>query len=575
MKKIKVSYLVLAFVMGLTFLLAGCNQTGPATKSAIVKTTQYENGYKYDPPITLTTIRFYGPQVKFQQGDTISSNVWTKAYYDYLGIDLQSVLVVTDYKDFDMKITTSMTSDTLPDLIPVYTTLFFRMADNNKLADLKESYDKYLDPNLKILMEKEYGGIAYKTAFRKGILAALSAPPGRGGSMLWIRQDWLDKYNLPWPKNLTETLSIAKTFAAKNPGAPDSPQGFAFPLTAVMGDIAPLANAMGAYYGIWQDDGKGGISYSSLDPKWKPVLKLLADMVMNYQLDPTFNTINGSTLETCMFNQQFGVVFGSSTSPDGNLYKTIERNPKAVWKQDVIMKEDGTPSLCQNGTRVGGFTCMNKRSQYPEAVMFLANVYNDLTQGVGIEFRKYHDFYSESDKVNIDTFWYPVIGMSYPPVKNGRVIADAVKRGDTSKLSGEQLGILDKFKQWETKQDPYGWRLWAIQKAGGSAETIDLIVDNNWIYLDRGWGPEVQAWVESGPTLTDKNNTFFLSILRGDLSVEDGFNQWVSYFNKTGGGEATTQMNDWWSTIGKKDFKAISTKYVLPATPSPDQSPTP
>ncbi|MEI6603219.1 MAG: hypothetical protein WCL54_06995 [Clostridia bacterium] len=567
MKIRKLLLLALAFMVGLTLVLTGCDQTANDKKAYslkdqssvtprpfdknVVPTSKYENGYKYDPPVTVSVVRYYGPQVKFQPGENIDNNVWTKAYEEYCGIKLKSLWTVTDSTKFDLKITTSIATNTLPDIIPVYTTLFFRVADSGRFMNLKPYYDKYLDPTLKTSMEVANAGIAYKTCFRNNILAALAAPTGKGGNMQWIRQDWLDKYNRPWPKNINESIDLMKFFCKKNPGAPASPQTFAFPLPVTI--ATGFENAFGAYAKMWLDDGNGGLVRSDISPKWKPVLQILSDMYADQYIDNDFALNAQSVIDTQMTNQQFGFMFGAKTAPDGTLYNTIGYNPKAVWKSGLITDETGAPAKIGIGTRIGGFTGINVNSQYPESVILLANVYDDLMNGIGIEFRKYHDF-KGTDGANYDSFFYPFIGWYYPPIDFPKVIATAQKTKDFSKLTGEQLGILDKFKIWTENKDPYGWRLWAILTPGGSAETEQKIIDNNYLYPDRGWGPETQAWIDKGPDLYRKNDEAFALMVRGDKTIDEGFQEWVDYFTNNGGTEATTEINAWWKTEGQAVF---------------------
>ena len=46
----------------------------------------------------------------------------------------------------------------------------------------------------------------------------------------------------------------------------------------------------------------------------------------------------------------------------------------------------------------------------------------------------------------------------------------------------------------------------------------------------------------------------FVKIIRGDMTVDDGFNQWVTYFNNNGGAKATEEINAWWISTGKAVF---------------------
>jgi len=551
MKIRKYLLLALAFMMGLTFILSGCDQAVKKGPGTVVKTSKYLNGYKYDPPVTVTVVRYAGPQIKFQPGESLDKNVWTQAYEDYCGIKLKTLWSVTDSANFDLKITTSIATNNLPDIIPVYTTLFFRVADKGRFMDLKPYYDKYLDPTLKTSMEVDSGGIAYKTCFRNNILAALASPNGKGGNMQWIRQDWLDRYNKPWPANINESLDLMKFFCKKSPAGKTT---YAFPLLSNI--TTGFENAFGAYKDMWIDDGNGGLMHSNTSPKWKPVLQILQDLVADQYIDGQFALNAQSVVDTQMANEQFGFYFGAKTAPDGTLFNTMETNKKAIWKSGLITDETGAPAKVGMGTRITGFTGINVKSIYPESLILITNVYDDLMNGIGADFRKYHDF-KGTDGIYYDSFFYPFTGWYYPPIDFPKVIGTARQTGDFTKLTGEQIGILDKFKQWEEEKLAYGWRLWAILSPGGSAETEQKMIDNNYLYPDRAWGPETPTWIEKGPNLYRQNAQDLVLIVRGDMTVDEGFQGWLDYFNKSGGKECTTEINAWW----KKDGQAVFSKF--------------
>ena len=550
--------------MGLTLILSGCGETTKKVRDPnvkVVKSDTFKDAYKFVPPVTVTTFRFYGPQVKFQKGEDIDNNVWTRAYEKYCGIKLKSDFSVQDFTQFDLKVTTSIATNSLPDIIPIYTTLFFRVADAGLAMDLTKVYNDYLEPDLKTMMEKANSGITYKTCKRNGILAAVASSSRPGPSMMWIRQDWLDKLGQKWPKTIYEAIDIMKLFHQKNAGAPAAPETFAFPITSRIS--TGFENAFGAYKDIWIDDGNGGIMRGDVSPKWKPVLQKLSDMYNDNQLDTSFSLSNQSLIDSQMTAQQFGFDFDKGSAPDGALYNSINTNKNAVWKSGFIPDVNGKPAKMAVDTRVGGFTCVNRDSLYPEAVMLLANIYGDLITGIGIEYRQYHDFLAP-DGVNYDSFFYPLIAMIYPPIDNTKVIAAAIKSGKNEKypnLTGEQLGLFDKFKNWTEKKETYGWRLWACVYPGGSAYTQNWIIDNNYLYPDRGWGPETPTWIKKGPDLFNKSNIDFTQIVRGDKTVDEGFAAWVKYFNDNGGQVATQEMNVWWKAEGEASFKLFKNGY--------------
>ena len=71
---------------------------------------------KYDPPITITTIRSIDNTRTYMPGETWENNLWTQAYEEQLGIKL-SYLWTAPSNEFDAKMNIAIASDDIPDML--------------------------------------------------------------------------------------------------------------------------------------------------------------------------------------------------------------------------------------------------------------------------------------------------------------------------------------------------------------------------------------------------------------------------------------------------------------------------
>ena len=181
--------------------------------------------------------------------------------------------------------------------------------------------------------------------------------------------------------------------------------------------------------------------------------------------------------------------------------------------------------------------------------MFLANIYGDLANGIGVNYKKYYNEVG-SDKVSYDTFFYPLVNMSIPVEDNSSKISTAMKTSNFSKLSGTQLVLAGRMKEWIEKKSIQGWRIYAALKYKGSANTRNESIINNLTVPENGWGPETPTWISKGPELYMYTQNTFNQIIRGDISVDKGVATLKQYFNANGGAEATTEINAWWKAEG-------------------------
>lgn len=172
---------------------------------------------KYEPAIELSAMKnLYGDE-RYLPGDDLNNNVWTRAYEQELGIKINYKWAVAG-EGFQQKVTMAVASDDLPDIMTLPAKDYFTLAKAGKLADLTPYFDKYASDTLKSTLNAD-GGKQMKTAYVDGKLYGI---PQTGGfdataDMIWIRQDWLEKLNLPVPKTLDDVVKIAKAFRNDDP----------------------------------------------------------------------------------------------------------------------------------------------------------------------------------------------------------------------------------------------------------------------------------------------------------------------------------------------------------------------
>lgn len=64
---------------------------------------------RFDPPIEVTAVRSVATTMKFENGDTIDNNAWTKLYEKELGIKLKYLWAV-DPSQYEQKLNVMMTT---------------------------------------------------------------------------------------------------------------------------------------------------------------------------------------------------------------------------------------------------------------------------------------------------------------------------------------------------------------------------------------------------------------------------------------------------------------------------------
>ncbi|WP_127496061.1 extracellular solute-binding protein [Paenibacillus glycanilyticus] len=151
-------------------------------------------------------------------GSTITNNYLTKLVQDKFGtpnnINVQFVPIPRSEEVQKLNVLMASGSD-VPDIVFTYDSgTFYRYAQQGGLTDLGELLDQY-GPNLKKFLGDET--LAYgQYQGKQFALPAKRSHLGKYSS--FIRQDWLDKLNLPVPTTTDELYNTLKAFKEKDPG---------------------------------------------------------------------------------------------------------------------------------------------------------------------------------------------------------------------------------------------------------------------------------------------------------------------------------------------------------------------
>jgi putative aldouronate transport system substrate-binding protein len=216
-------------------LLAGCTNSKDQASGGLVRSAA-SIGSKANEPVTLRVGMF--DRGNSPAGVTVTNNYWTnwaqKNFGDPNNIKLEFVPILRS--DATGKLNVMMSSGDAPDISFASTSnlLPYGYAKAGGLLDLTKLIDQY-GSNL-----KKYLGPALDYGKVDGVQYSI---PGRrvitGKYENIIRQDWLEKLNMPMPKTTEEVYQTLKAFKVKDPGQTGGkviPLGFS--LTA--GSIEPI-----------------------------------------------------------------------------------------------------------------------------------------------------------------------------------------------------------------------------------------------------------------------------------------------------------------------------------------------
>jgi len=481
----KLSWTLVAAMLAAS--LAGCSSSGTkgdsgsssapsASGKASAETSQPEAAAdpmgKYDPPIEVTAVRSIATTMKYENGDTIENNGWTKLYEKELGIKLKYLWAV-DPSQYEQKLNVMMTTGKLPDVMPVSGAKMKQLYDAGQLEDLSGLLEKYGSEKTKELLKKD-GGEGLNSATFKGQLVGLPLNPGSTDTapLLWLRADWLKKLNLPEPKTMDDVIAIAEAFAKQDPDGDGKNDtyglGIAKEFFGFFAGTEGFANGYGAYPGIWVKDASGNLAYGSIQPEMKTALAALQKLYAAGGIDQEFGVKNGDVLIQDVNSGKLGMLYGVHYMP--LLFQEGKnKDPNMDLRPYRLPSADGSVAKPQSAFSVAEYYVVRKGAEHPEAAIKLLNAFNTVWPK--------EQYPAEEIGVNgaVEKWQYALLRGTNPTANldNFAILKQALDANDESVLdkSTGQPFIYKTIKEFQAG-DNLGWGYAMVFGPGGSQELL-------------------------------------------------------------------------------------------------------
>nr|WP_258168040.1 hypothetical protein [Paenibacillus sp. AR247] len=138
MNKRKISSL-LAVTCITALIVSGCGGGSGKAEDKVVSEKDYEPYSKYESPVEFTIGRNTSHTNNLPKGDSIENNMATRYVESKVNVKAK---VAWETDDMDQKLSLSMTTGELPDVMLVSRTIFNQLVDNDLIEDMTEVYEK-------------------------------------------------------------------------------------------------------------------------------------------------------------------------------------------------------------------------------------------------------------------------------------------------------------------------------------------------------------------------------------------------------------------------------------------------
>lgn len=545
MKKVLCVILALATAASVAACSGGSNSgtsSASPSKSGSSEKAAVDPMGKYDPPIEITVVKGFDDP-KFDKGDSIDNNPFTRLYSSDLGIKYK-YLWTTSGAQFQQKMTLSIASGDLPDFMPLTPQQFNMCLKNGMLADITDVFGQYASEEIK----KNFASVPDSMALAKVDGKLMALPQFQGTvdqtQFLWVRQDWLKKLGLPNPKTMDDVYRIMEAFAKDDPDGDGKNDTVG--LVAEKGIVEDnWASLLGFFEGFhayptgWVKKSDGTLQFGAIQPEAKAALEKLQQLYKDGFLDKEFAVMTPQKSIEALVSEKAGMVYSGLSAPI-TVKDLSTKNPKAEFVPYPLPSVDGQAASNMIQTTVGTFFGVNKKSKNPEAMIKMMNLMK--VKGTDREL--------SVTKAGNEIWMYNVdLPGVTSPTKNYDCYVDiqeAFSKNDPSKLNAEEKQYYDYIVKYN-KGDNSDNMAFGYAKVFGPGQSSGSVIDaymKNKLMLSSAFGGILSDKNQSKTSiLKSLRDETYTKIIMGEEPAEK-FDDFVKMWYSQGGTDITKEVNE-------------------------------
>lgn len=563
-KSSKWSSMLLVGALAMTTILAGCggnganntpsnNATSPSNSTSTNTTSVELKDGKYDPPITISYLRPWGPDVKFKSGEDQDNNVHTQWAKEKLGIELKNQWISPSTNNaFETKLRLSLASNAeMPDIISYRGefNLVRELIESGKFVDAGELFDQYASDVWKEAVNEDPTVWYPYMEDGKRIGIPILDFAYNGDPVMWIREDWMKKFGFEEPKTLADLEPILEAFTNQDPdgnGQKDTyglSIGFKNAINTWMSDAGWIFGAFGSMPNQWNMKEDGTLEYGSVGEGTKEALALLQDWMGKGYMSEEAGLYDETKAAEEFTAGKAGIVVGPHWMPSWPLEDVKRNNPDAEYKAYPIPSgPDGKAG--RRGTSNGnGVILINKDMENPEAFFTYQNYLFDhyANPEVGGEFE-----YGLAEGYD----WVVVDGVptTDSALTGGYAPEKYTLTFDGARIPSLNMATLAKLASGEEPSTPFEKKI----KTGVPQPMLDaatiVMAQKDIVMPQMFTGAPTKTMQMNNDILSKMENDTFSQIIYGKTSI-DAYDAFVEKWYSSGGKQITEEVNEWYQSV--------------------------
>ncbi len=495
---------------------------------------------KYTEPVNISQLKITPADVKYASGENENENHFTKWLSKTFNIEMSYPWTTTQQDTFNSKLSLMLASgEKMPDIVMANGDIVNDLIDSGKFIEIGSLFDKYANEEWKQAMDQAPNvWLPYSRDGERYAIPILQ-DAYQSDSVLWVRQDWLDKLGLKAPTTLAEMETVMDAFVNQDPdgnGEKDT-IGLAIGLkdgfSSYMSDTNVLFGANGTIPAQWNESADGTLAYGSIQPGAKTTLEMLARWYEKGYLPKEAAVYDINKATEPVVQGKAGMIFGAHWLAEWPLGDVSKTDPDANFQPIAIPAgEDGKRAFKLNPMSSSAIL-ISKESKHADA------------------FFLYQNWLYEHYPLREAPFDVPTPAGHYYDLNEGVAKEGAFANADKLSMTLNFAVIpnlrMQLYTDLNAGKEPTNSFMEALsRKPDGNKKAAELLLNDK----DLGMFNMFQG----APTATMKDKKAFLDkleletytkIIYGQAPISD-FDSFVEKWKSSGGDKMTEEVNEWY-----------------------------
>lgn len=528
----------------------GTETTEPSAETA-AHAEEIRNGtYKFDPPVTITTVKATDGTLKFKNGETLDNNVHTKWAREELGIELKN-LWESPGDQFATKVRLMLTAkEDLPDVINTEDMgLINELIQSGHYRDITEDFEMYASQGVKDIYNSHPLMWSQVTHDGKRMALPNFAHAGNDNGVLWVRTDWLEQFSLEAPGTFEELETVMQAFLD------NAPEG-TIPLGLSLGAGGNHPNPFAGWLGesTWVFGPYGTIPYQWLErdgqlvhgstlPEMKEGLTRLNEWFSKGYISKEAGLHDENKLAELIGQGRVGMVVAPYWLPNWPI-PDLKNNVEGAEMKPFPLPTVNGKSASRDTTFLRGGMLIKKDFEHIDALfLYLNRIFGRIMNEPGSEFE--HGWALDYDYTILPD---GTVSVSEDDIPGDKVSVSKYVLIDPKNpfTNLQMLADISRGKEPQTSVEK------RVAQANPDTIRAGEIVVDGWdsgsAIAQQFTGSPTPAMQSKSGILVKLESDTFINMIYGKKPIDD-FDKFVEEWKSIGGNDVTKEANEWYENM--------------------------